>query len=462
MKVVIMMKYDVAILGGGPGGYVAAIRAAQLGMKVLLIEKERLGGVCLNKGCIPTKTLLKCSSTYSAIKKSEMYGISVEGVKIDFKKIMARKQKVVTTLVNGIKGLMKANGVEVVEGEGKIVDATHITVNEENFEASNIIIATGSKPFIPNIKGIESKNVLDSDKLLSINELPQSMVIIGGGVIGLEFGVLLSELGCKVTIIEMMEDILFMADTDVIVEARGILTELGVEIIVSARVIEISGNGVVYEKDGQTYSVKGEKVLVASGRAPNVDIDQLNKLGIKHDRGKIVTDDRMRTNIKGIYAIGDVNGKYMLAHVASEEGIVAVVNISGNAKKMIYKTIPQCIYSHPEISWVGLTEKEARSKGYDVIIGKFPIAANGKSITEGDVRGFVKVVLDKKYKEILGVHLVCHNATDMIAEAVLAINMEATALEIAETIHPHPTVSEAIMEAFDVALGKPVHTVKSK
>lgn len=449
--------YDVIILGGGPGGYVAAIRAAQLGGKVLLIEKEHLGGVCLNKGCIPTKALLKCSGTYSAIKKSEMFGINVEGISFDFKKMMRRKQEVVTTLVNGIKGLMKANGIEVIKGEGNIIDPTHVSVNDKKYETANIIIATGSKPFVPNIKGVTSGNVLDSDGLLSIDTLPSSMVIIGGGVIGLEFGILLSELGCKVTIIEMMEDILFMADDDMIVEARNILASHKIEIITSARVSEIKDDVVIYEKGGQSISINCEKVLVASGRAPNIDMSQLDRLGINHERGKIATDERMKTNKEGIYAIGDVNGKYMLAHVASEEGIVAVENIFGHDKKISYKAVPQCIYLHPEFAWVGITEKEARNKGMDIEIGKFPMAANGKSLAEGDTSGFIKVIIDKKYKEIIGVHMVCAHATDMIAEAVLAMGLEATANEMINTIHPHPTVSEAVAESFNAALGRAIH-----
>jgi dihydrolipoamide dehydrogenase len=451
------MLYDVAIIGGGPGGYVSAIKAAQMGGSVLLIEKENLGGVCLNKGCIPTKALLKCAGTYKSIKEAARFGININGVTIDFKMMMTRKQEVVKTLVNGIKGLMRANKVEVVNGEGRILDAAHIAVGDKVYEAKNIIIATGSRPFMPNIKGIDSANVMDSDKLLSMEVLPASIAIIGGGVIGVEFAVLLSELGCKVTIIEMMDDILFMADTEVIKELKGILRKNDIEIITSAKVTEINGSMVSFEKDGKIASVKSEKVLVSVGRTPNTNIQELDSLGIRHKNGKIDTDEKMCTSVKGIYAIGDVNGKYMLAHVASEEGIVAVENIFGHDSSMSYEAIPQCIYSHPEIAWVGITEKEARERGCDVDIGRFPIAANGKSLAEGETTGFIKVVTDKKYNEILGVHMVCSHATDMVAEAVLAINMEATAKEVATAIHPHPTVSEALMEAANAAIGKAIH-----
>lgn len=453
------MKYDVAVLGGGPGGYVAAIKASQLGGKVLLIEKENLGGVCLNKGCIPTKTLLKCSGTYKSIKESSNFGINVEGVSIDFKKMMVRKQNVVKTLVNGIRGLLKANGVEVIHGEGHITKLGTLEVNDTVYEAQNIIVATGSKPFIPRIKGVDSKNVMDSDEVLSMESIPSSITIIGGGVIGIEFAVLLSELGCRVTVIEMMKDIIFMADEDVIKELEKILESNKVDIIKSAKVIEIEEKAVIYEKDSKTFNIEGEKVLVAVGRIPNIDEEELDRLGIKHENGRIITDEKMQTNIKRIFAIGDVNGKYMLAHVASEEGIVAVENIFGLSSKMSYSTIPQCIYSHPEIAWVGISEREAKEKGIEVNMGKFPLSANGKSLAEGDTTGFIKIIVDKKYNEVLGVHMVCSHATDMISEGVLAMGLEATAEDIARLMHPHPTVSEALMEAANAVVGKAIHMV---
>jgi dihydrolipoamide dehydrogenase len=453
------MIYDVVIIGGGPGGYVAAIKAAQLGGRVLLVEKENLGGVCLNKGCIPTKALLKCSGTYKTVKEAASFGIHAVNITIDFSEMMSRKQEIVKTLVGGIKGLLKANGVEVVKGEGLILNPNLVAVNEKVFEARNIIIATGSKPFMPNIKGMNSDTVLDSDALLSLETLPSSIVIIGGGVIGTEFAVLLSELGSRVTIIEMMSDILFMADTDTIKELKSMLVRNKIETITSARVTEINGDTVTYEKDGSAFSVKGEKILISAGRTPNTDQAELDALKIAHNTGKIITDEKMRTSVKGIYAIGDVNGKYMLAHVASEEGIVAVENIFGHPSEMDYSAVPQCIYSHPEIAWVGLTEREAREKGYDVGTGKFPISANGKSLAEGETTGFIKVILDKKYNEILGVHMICSHATDMVSEAVLALHLEATAKELATAMHPHPSVSEALMEAANAALGKAIHSL---
>lgn len=438
----------------------AAIKAAQYGGKVLLVEKEALGGVCLNKGCIPTKTLLKSSGFYKSIKHADKLGVAVDHVSFDFKKMRQRKNDVVKTLVNGIKGLLKTNGVEVVSGVGTVVDSSTVKVGETVYKSQNIIIATGSRPFMPPIKGIDSPFVMDSDAFLAMESFPSSVVIIGGGVIGTEFAILLGELGCKVTIIEMMDEVLFMADHDIIREAGKILKINNVAVITSAKVTEISDHQVIYEKAGVSGSVEGEKILVAVGRVPNTDQNELSRLGIKHDRGKITTDEKMQTNIPGIYAIGDVNGKYMLAHVASEEGIIAVENIFGHKAKMSYKSIPQCIYSHPEMAWVGLTEKEASEKGYAFEVGKFPIAANGKSLAEAETSGFIKVIADKKYHEILGVHMVCSHATDMIGEAVLAISLEATADDVASAIHPHPTVSEALMEAALAAMGKAIHVAK--
>jgi dihydrolipoamide dehydrogenase len=451
------MQYDVVIIGGGPGGYVAAIKAAQLGGRVLLAEKDTLGGVCLNRGCIPTKTLLKCSGMYKSLKKAEQYGILIVEPAFDFSKMMDRKQQVVSNLVKGINGLMKSNGIDVVRGLGQIIDRNHVQIDNKVFETKNIIIATGSRPFKPNIKGIDSPAVMDSDALLSMEAVPESMVIIGGGVIGIEFAILLEELGCKVTILEMMDNILNMADEEIIKECRGILKANRIEVVTSARVVEIDGGSVTYEKEGGRKTVTGEKILVSTGRVPNTDQTELDTLGIRHRRGFIETDDRLHTSIAGIYAIGDVNGKYMLAHVASEEGITAVETIFGHEAEISYQNIPQCIYSHPEIAWVGLTEKEAREMGYDVATGKFPLSANGKSQADGDTTGFIKLVTDKKYGEILGAHMVCAHATDMISECTLALRLESTAADLASMMHPHPTVSEALSEAALKSIGKALH-----
>lgn len=453
------MRYDVAILGGGPGGYVSAIRAAQLGLKVLLVEKENLGGVCLNKGCIPTKTLLKCSGMFMNMKESEKFGISVENIGFDFEKMMARKEVVVKTLVKGVESLIRANGIELVKGEGSIIDPGTVRVDKSDYTTGNIIIATGSKPAVPNIKGVNDDCVLDSDELLSMKSLPPSITIIGGGVIGIEFSVLLSELGCKVNIVEMFEEILINLDHDIVKLIGSILERYKINVITSAKVLEIDSGKVTFEKNGTLGTLQSDKVLLAVGRSPNINKNELDRLRIKHDNGRIDTNERMETNVKGIYAIGDVTGKYMLAHAASKEGIVAAENISGLYSKMNYKAIPQCIYIHPEVACVGMTEKEARENRCEISTGMFPLHANGKSVAEGDYNGFIKIVSEKSTGEILGVHMVCPHAADMISECVLAMNVEATAKDVADAVHPHPTVSEAVMEAAHAAFGRAIHVI---
>lgn len=451
------MTYDIGIIGGGPGGYTAAIRASQLGGRILLIEKENMGGVCLNKGCIPTKSLLNCSHLYKSICKASEYGINTESPTFDFEKMMEKKEKVVKMLVNGVGSLMKSNNITVVKGTGLITDRNHIKVGNDIYEVKNIIIATGSVPSRPKIKGIDSNSVISSDEFLSMKKFPSSMIIIGGGIIGVEFGFLLSELGCKVTILEMMENILCRADSEIIEEVAAILQRNGIEIITSARICAINGNQVEYEKNGTKNNIEAEKILISSGRIPNVNIEELNMLGIKHTNGMIETNMKMQTNIPGIFAIGDVNGKYMLAHVASSEGIVAAENIFNIDSKMNYKNIAQCLYIYPEVAWIGITEEEAIHKGMDIVTGKFPVYANGKSLIEGERYGFIKFVADRKHNEILGVHMLCTRATDLIAEAALAINLEAATEDIGKTIHPHPTISEAIMEAANIISNKAIN-----
>jgi Pyruvate/2-oxoglutarate dehydrogenase complex, dihydrolipoamide dehydrogenase (E3) component, and related enzymes len=305
--------------------------------------------------------------------------------------------------------------------------------------------------------------VLDSDGVLSMKSLPSSVSIIGGGVIGVEFGVLLSELGCSVNIIEMFDEILINLDQDIVKKAYKMLEKNKIHMITGAKVLKIDSGKVVYDnKDGVIQTLQSEKVLLAAGRIPNTDKNELDRLGIKHNNGRIETNDRMQTNVDGIYAIGDVNGKFMLAHVASVEGMVAAENIAGYNSKMDYKAIPQCIYTHPEIACVGMTEKEARENGFNVKTGKFPLNANGKSVAEGETDGMVKIISDEGSGEILGVHIICPHATDMISESVLAMNLEATIKEIANTIHPHPTVSEAVMEAAEAITGGAIHMVRNE
>lgn len=454
------MIYDIAVIGGGPGGYVAAIKAAQSGKKTILFEMDKLGGVCLNKGCIPTKALLKSACVFHTMQNAGFFGIRANGVSAEWAEVMARKTKVVNQLVGGIGQLVQANGIDLIPGWATLKDAHTITVDGTDYTAENIILATGSQPMLPPIEGIRETGVMTSDDLLNMQELPQSMAIIGGGVIGLEFAFLLHRFGVRVAIIEMLPDILAMADSTIIAAITKDLKKAGVSIATGAKVKRVEKGAVVYEKDGTEARVDAERVLIATGRRPTTDTEMLDRVGISHAKGMIPTDDCMRTNVAGIYAIGDVNGKSMLAHTASEEGIVAVEHICGHASSMDYRFIPQCVYLEPEIAWAGMTEQQARAAGYDVNIGTFPMGANGKSVIEAETTGFIKFVADKKHGEILGAHLYCAHATDMIAEIALAMRAECCIEDIAGCVHPHPTVSEAIMEAANATIGKAIHSVK--
>ena len=454
------MTYDVAVVGGGPGGYVAAIKAAQKGLSVVLFEKDKLGGVCLNRGCIPTKALLKSAAVYESAQNAAKFGIGNNNVTVDWTAVMKRKETVVSQLVRGIGGLVKGNGITLVNAEATLKDAHTVLADGKEYAAKNIILATGSQPVLPPIEGIQNQNVMTSDGMLQISELPENMVIIGGGVIGLEFAFLLSRLGRKVTIIEMLSSIIANADDDVIAAVTKDIQKAGVTVITGARVKKIEEAAVVYEKDGKETRVGASHVLVSTGRKASADTVMLDRLGIKYNRGVIETDEAMHTNVPGVYAIGDANGKMMLAHTASEEGIVAVENICGEAAKMDYSLIPQCIYATPEVAWAGMTERQAREAKKDIKVGVFPMAANGKSLIEDETGGFVKVISDSKYGEVLGVHMVCAHATDMIAEAVLAMKTECCVEDIAHCIHAHPTVSEAVMEAANAAIGKAIHSLR--
>lgn len=472
--------YDLAIIGGGPGGYVAAIRAAQLGARVVLVEKDVLGGTCLNRGCIPTKTLLKSVKAFKDLKKLKelaITGIDLSEAQIDLGKLQQRKSRIVNRLTTGVAGLLKARGVEVVSGEAVMdeepglikVRTTKDGQGQENeqeqrqeqrsIRARHVIIATGSKPRLIPLPGIDSPSVLTSDEILALESVPATLVILGGGVIGLEFALIFRELGTDVTIVEMEERLLPAFDEEIAAEAGRMLKSSGITLHLGARAKEIREDTLVFEKDGEIKEIKGEKILVAVGRAPVYEGIDVQKLGLKTERGALVTDEFLRTSQPAIYAIGDVNGKYMLAHKASAEGLTAVENILGTPRPMDYGVIPQCIYSSPEIACVGLSEKQAREKyGEDALkISKFPLSANGKAQVEGETRGFVKVIAEQKTGKILGVHLFCHYATELIAEAVTAIRLGARAEDLAQCIHPHPTMSEAVLEAYFAAEKEALH-----
>lgn len=464
-------KRKVVVIGGGPGGYVAAIRAAQLGAQVTLVEKEKLGGTCLNVGCIPTKVLLHTVELYNQLKEAGSMGLKVDKFEIDWTALMKRKEGVIKQLVNGVRGLLLSNGVRIVEGTASFVSRSAIEIDmrsgeKEKLDADAFIIATGSVTFVPPIEGVDLPGVVTSTEALAFERIPKSMAIIGGGVIGVELASVYSSLGCDVAIVEMMPRIIPNMDEELAGMLQNILSRKGVKIFTGAKVTSISRNesglGVsISAKEGE-ITVTSEKVLVSVGRKPYTEGLNLEGIGVKLEKGRVAVDERMRTNIENIFAIGDCTGKVMLAHVASSQGVVAAENIMGHDSLMDYKTTPGCIYTQPEMAGVGLTEQEAREKGYDLKVGRFPLVANGKSLIMNDTEGMVKVIADKKYDEILGVHILGPRATDLIVEGALALRLEATLEEIATTIHAHPTVGEAVLEAALAADGIAVHIPNKK
>ena len=460
--------FDLVVIGSGPGGYVAAIKASQLGKKTALIENRELGGTCLNRGCIPTKTLMHSSRLFYEAKNLQEAGIEIDGLRFDMNKIQERKEDVVIRIRKGIKGLLESNKVTIILGTATIMDNQRVLIkqassigNNTNQEvrelsADNILIATGSKPYLPPIEGIDQENVVTSDQLLMTREfMYHKLLIIGGGVIGIEFATIFSHLNVEVTIVEKMDNILINIDDEVRKTYLRLLKKDNVNIITSAVVTKVSDNIVFYEKDGKELSIKTEKILMSVGMRPN--IPDLKSLNVEATKAGIMVNEKMETNVKGIYAIGDVNGRVMLAHAASAQGIVAVENIMGHNSKINFNHIPSGIYGFPEIAMVGLTEQTAKEKNIDYLISKFPLAGNGKALAEGETDGFIKIIAGKKYGEIIGVHILAPNATEMISEAVITMELEGTAYEVAKAIHPHPTLSEAIMESAQGIIGKPIH-----
>lgn len=462
---------SIVVIGGGVGGYVAAIRAAQLGAKVTLIEKNNIGGTCLNEGCIPTKVLLHTAELYSDLLAGEEYGLRINGdISVDWQALQKRKADVIKQLVGGVRILLQYNKIEIINGTAKINSPKSVSIAKPNGEiqridTDNTIIATGSEPFIPLIPGVDLEGVINSTGALSIEEIPKSITIVGGGVIGVEFAHLFNTLGAEVSIVEMMPDILPRIDGEIVSLMRSHLENKNIKIYTSAKVASISKNGDmlnvnVNTKDGSII-LKSEKVLMSVGRRGRLEGLNVEEVGIKTERNLIAVDDNMETNVTGIYAIGDITGKNMLAHVASEQGIIAAQSIMGIKDKMDYKVIPSCIYTSPEIASVGMTEEEAKSKGIDYKKGVFPLMANGKSIISNETSGFVKVIADSKYGEVLGVHIIGSRATDIIGEAALAIKLEATVDELISTIHAHPTVSESVKEAALSVKNRAIHNVNN-
>lgn len=463
-------EIDVVIIGGGPGGYVSAIKAAHLGLKAVLIEKDKLGGVCLNWGCIPTKALVSTAELLNHLQRAGEFGIQVKDYSIDFPAIMKRKDLITQRLSSGVGQLMKANRVRVVRGEGQIVEPGKVEVTDtagekEMIETKNIIIATGSKVMRLPIPGIDSEGVITSDEALSLSELPSRMLIIGGGVVGIEFAGIFKALGVEVTVVEMLPRILLPVDEEIAFRLTQLLKRKGIEILTDSKVKEIKKNHqnlevLISTSDGEK-KLETEKVLLAAGRIPELGNIDVQRLGIELDGKAIKVDEKMRTNIPGIYAVGDVVGRIMLAHVASREGIVAVENISGKETLMDYKVVPNCVFSMPEVASVGLTEEEARKENNNIKVSKFPFMANGKALGMGETEGMVKIIADADTSELLGFHILGVHASDLIAEGTLALSMEATAFEIINTIHAHPTLAEAIAEAAEGIVGKPIHLTRA-
>ena len=457
-------EFDVIVIGGGPAGYVAAIRAAQVGGKVAVVEKSELGGTCLNRGCIPTKTFLKNAEIIEGIEMSSKRGIILENEKftIDMPKVISLKNEIVKTLTNGVQGLLKSNSIKIFKGVGKINKDKDVVINgEEVLRTNKIILAGGSKVGSVNIPGIESKRVLTSDDILDLKELPKSLAVIGGGVVGVELGQAYLSFGSEVTVIEMMDRIVPGVDREASETLRKALEKKGMKILTSSKIKEIIDEGDKLRiKLEDKEDVVAEKALLSIGRVP--DLEAVGELDLEMERGKIKVDKYMETSVKGVYAPGDINGIKMLAHAAFRMGEVAAENaILGNHREIKLETTPSAIYTIPEVGMVGLTEEEAKEK-YDINIGKFAFVGNGRALASGDTTGFVKVIADKKYGEILGVHIVGQSAAEIINEASSLMAMEITVDEVIKTIHGHPTFSEALFEACADVLGEAIHLPKKK
>ncbi|MDD2498700.1 MAG: dihydrolipoyl dehydrogenase [Desulfitobacteriaceae bacterium] len=466
------MEKDLIVIGGGPGGYVAAIRAAQLGAKVVLIDEDKLGGTCLNRGCIPTKAFFKNAQVINTINSAEEFGISTGDFSFDMKMVQERKEDIVERLRGGIQQLLKANGVECVQGRGRLIDSRSVEVvsslgNKETLDAKNILIATGSLPTMLPIPGMELPKVMTSNEVLELDRIPKSMVIIGGGVVGIEFAGIFHSFGTEVTVLEYLPHILPTMDEEIVRRLTMLLKRRGIKIETSIEVKEVcrrGEEGLVVKALGKKGEAEllGETVLVSAGRTINIDGLNLYETGIKYDRKGIIVDEKFRTSLPSVYAIGDVIGGQMLAHVASEEGIAAVENMLGHDAGINYDDVPSCVFSFPEIAAVGLTEQEAKKRNIPYLVSKFPFGANGKALTMGESDGLVKVIGEKDTGKIIGAHILGPHASDLIHEAALAVENGLTANDIGKTVHAHPTLGEAFLEA---ALGidnKAIHLAPPK
>lgn len=462
------MNYDVIIIGSGPGGYVAAIRASQLGMKVAVVEKESLGGICLNWGCIPTKSLLKSAQAFEYAKHAADYGVAISGeVKADFASMVKRSRDVADGMSKGIQFLFKKNKIETIVGFGKLAGKNSVEVSDESgkkttYQAKHIILATGARSReLPNLPQ-DGKKIIGYRKALSLDKQPESMVVVGSGAIGSEFAYFYHSIGTKVTLVEFMPTLVPNEDEEVAKQLERSFKKLKMDVLVSSSVEKVDTSGekckvTIKTKKGEEV-VEADVVLSAVGITPNTEGIGLEEMKVQTENGRVKTDEYYRTNVEGVYAIGDIVAGPALAHVASAEGIICIEKIAGlNPEPLNYGNIPGCTYTSPEISSVGLTEAKAKEAGYDIKVGKFPYSASGKASAAGQKDGFVKLVFDAKYGELLGAHMIGGNVTEMIAEMVVARKLEITGHELLKTIHPHPTMSEAIMEAAAAAYDEVIH-----
>ncbi len=461
------MSYDLIVIGSGPGGYVAAIRASQLGLKTAVIGKENLGGICLNWGCIPTKALLKSASVFEYLNHAKEYGLTADNIKADFGAVVKRSRDVADGMSKGVQFLMKKNKIDVIAGKGKVkpgkkVEVTAADGKTTTYEAKHIILALGARSRqLPNLPQ-DGKKIIGYREAMTLSKLPQSMVVVGSGAIGVEFAYFYATMGTKVTIVEFLPNIVPVEDEEVSKQLERSFKKLGIEIMTEASVESVDTKGNTCKVNVKTKTgnktIDAEIVLSAVGIQANLEGVGLEETGIATDKGKILTDKFYATNVPGYYAIGDCVGGQALAHVASAEGIICVEKIAGHHPEPLdYKNIPGCTYCTPEIASVGYTEKTAKEAGYEIKVGKFPFSASGKASAAGAKDGFVKLIFDAKYGELLGAHMIGANVTEMIAEVVAARKLETTGHEIIKTVHPHPTMSEAVMEAAAAAYGEVIH-----
>jgi len=462
------MKYDLVVIGSGPGGYVAAIRASQLGMKVGVVEKENLGGICLNWGCIPTKSLLKSAQVYDYTKHAGDYGIKIDGsAQPDFKKIIERSRSVAESMSKGIEYLFKKNKIDTLNGFGKLVDPKTVEITDSEgkkskINADHIIVATGARSReLPNLKQ-DGKRIIGYREAMNLKELPGSMVVVGSGAIGSEFAYFYNSLGTEVTLVEFLPNVVPLEDEEVSIQLARSFKKAGMKVMTSSTVESVDTSSGKCKVKIKTSKGEEERevdiVFSAVGITANLEGIGLEQLGVETDNGKIKVDEFLRTNIEGIYAIGDIVPGPALAHKASAEGILCVEKIAGkDTHPLRYDNIPACTYTNPEIASVGLTEAAAKQAGYELKVGKFPYTASGKASAAGQKDGFIKVIYDARYGELLGAHMIGANVTEMIAEMVVARNLETTGEEIIKSVHPHPTMAEAIMEASAAAYGEVIH-----